>query len=206
MKSESKKSLKVIKIDKSFSKEDLNSKKGEMNSPNISSIKKSNKNLNVKNKNNENNSTSESKNETSNKTNKKEKKGFFSEKEIEEKKRFSEFIWKIKFGKELNENEKDLIDLKDISGWSPLHWAVNSDDLEKVKWLVSKGADVNALTNHKWTCLHVAVSKSFQNIVSFLLEVNGIKKDLPDIYGKIPKQYVNKSKDIKHLFDKKKNK
>ena len=122
-------------------------------------------------------------------------------KENKLKKRFYEFLNKIKSGKDLEENDKDLLMMRDFSGWTPLHWAVNSNDLEKVKWLISKGADVNALTNHKWSCLHIGASKGSKEVVTYLLQIPNIIKEPKDIYGKAPHQYVNKSKDIYSLLD-----
>lgn len=46
--------------------------------------------------------------------------------------------------------EKDPKSIKkvDNNGWSPLHEAVRSDNLEVLKWLVSQGLDYNLRTHH----------------------------------------------------------
>ncbi len=48
---------------------------------------------------------------------------------------------------ELIKNDPDLVNLKDISGRTPLHWAARNDHLNIVKFLVNNGADVNAEDN-----------------------------------------------------------
>ncbi|MCJ1405368.1 hypothetical protein MMC11_008595 [Xylographa trunciseda] len=47
--------------------------------------------------------------------------------------------------------------------------AVQSDDLEMVKALISEGADVNALVYNQWPCLHRAALLGSPKMVSFLL-------------------------------------
>jgi prolyl 4-hydroxylase len=46
--------------------------------------------------------------------------------------------------------EKDPKSIKkvDNNGWTPLHEAVRSDNLEVLKWLVSQGLDYNLRTHH----------------------------------------------------------
>ena len=62
------------------------------------------------------------------------------------------------------------INVKDGTGWTPLHWAVNEGNIEIVQFLVSKGADVNFMPKHHgWTPLHSAVSITNLEIVKFLI-------------------------------------
>jgi hypothetical protein len=50
--------------------------------------------------------------------------------------------------KELAISNKRALRMKDSNGWEPLHEAVRGGHLESVKFLVSQGADINAVTNH----------------------------------------------------------
>ncbi len=56
--------------------------------------------------------------------------------------------------KSLIEKDPELIDAKDKDGRTPLHWACRGVHLEAVKFLVEKGANVNAEDNNKVVPLH----------------------------------------------------
>ena len=85
------------------------------------------------------------------------------------------------------------IDMRDKDGNTPLHLACDKGDLEEVKNLIGKGADVNAQNNPmnfpfdwgKSTPLHVACSGVNIEIVDFLLE-NGAEVNLDDESGNTP--------------------
>lgn len=47
----------------------------------------------------------------------------------------------------LNEsNDPDIIHARDINGWQPIHEAARSGDLEIIKCLLDRGADISATT------------------------------------------------------------
>ena len=54
-----------------------------------------------------------------------------------------------------------LLNEVDEEGYAPLHLAVISGNSLIVKFLISKGADVNALDNEKHSTVHWATGKSF---------------------------------------------
>jgi len=56
---------------------------------------------------------------------------------------------------------------------------------ETTKYLVSLGADVNAVGEHGWTPLHGAAYKAIDPIVQFLIE-KGAKTEVIDEYGQTP--------------------
>ncbi|MGL9779745.1 MAG: ankyrin repeat domain-containing protein [Wolbachia sp.] len=62
--------------------------------------------------------------------------------------------------------EKYLVDKKDVNvkndkGNTPLHLAVEEGNLEAVKHLIEKGADINAIGQHRRTPLCIAAKKGF---------------------------------------------
>ena len=50
-----------------------------------------------------------------------------------------------------------MLDKKDDEGYSPLHLAVISGNIEVVQYLLDRGADVNSTDNEKHSVLHWAV-------------------------------------------------
>lgn len=62
-----------------------------------------------------------------------------------------------------------VVHYKDTDGYTPLHRAAYNDKLDCVKFLVRKGADINAKTNDFWTPLHCAAKWNNVNTVEFLL-------------------------------------
>lgn len=58
---------------------------------------------------------------------------------------------------------------KDSNGWTPLHYACQSGDLEAVKILVESNSKLDSYSNNKRTPLHFACSGNFPEIVEYLL-------------------------------------
>lgn len=55
-------------------------------------------------------------------------------------------------------NIRELLNKKDIDGWTPLHWACRSSNNKgMISLLRENGADVDAVTHAKWLPRHVAV-------------------------------------------------
>ncbi|MGB2862177.1 MAG: M56 family metallopeptidase, partial [Sedimentisphaerales bacterium] len=76
-----------------------------------------------------------------------------------------------------------------------LHQAVVDGDIEQVKLLIAKGADVNAsMAGQSWTPLLDAANAGHAQVVKVLLE-NGAKVDVGDDYGYTPLVYALWSKD-----------
>ena len=55
-------------------------------------------------------------------------------------------------------------------GVTALHFAVGSDSLEVVKYLVEQGADPSAKNNDGWTILHYAAESGSLEMVQYLVE------------------------------------
>ncbi len=72
----------------------------------------------------------------------------------------------IKYGANVN--------VKDNSGWTPLHIAAWYSDLDIVKYLVEKGADVNAKDNLGQTPLHISTNKGDLENVKALIHGGAI--------------------------------
>jgi len=67
-------------------------------------------------------------------------------------------------------------------GITPLHLAVKTGNMDIVKYLVKKGANVNAQLRDKVTPLHWACCKGHHEIVAYLIS-KGAEIDLKDIDG-----------------------
>ena len=72
--------------------------------------------------------------------------------------------------KALIEKEQELINKKDDQEWSPLHHASFRGHNEVVEFLISSGAEINALDNYGCTPLHRAALRGHMEITQFLVE------------------------------------
>jgi ankyrin repeat protein len=59
---------------------------------------------------------------------------------------------------------------------TPLHWAAQNATITEVKYLISKGADINAKDLAGWTPLHCAIFSGNEKIVKFFLSQKIDKK------------------------------
>ena len=62
------------------------------------------------------------------------------------------------------EADPDLLNQTDEEGYTPLHLAVISGNSSIVKFLISKGADVNAVDNEKHSAIHWATGRKNLNV------------------------------------------
>jgi hypothetical protein len=65
------------------------------------------------------------------------------------------------------------VNLKDVSGFTPLHWAARNGHIEIARLLLQNGADVNANDNFGYTPLHLAAIFGRIDILRLLFE-NGV--------------------------------
>lgn len=92
----------------------------------------------------------------------------------------SEFVWGIKNGD--LEQVKDIVERKEIDvnkeidGRPPIHYAADYGQRDVIKYLISKGADVNAKDKHGISALLAAVWEGHTDCVKLLLE-QGASKD-----------------------------
>eukprot|EP01091_Cochliopodium_minus_P004113 TRINITY_DN1402_c0_g1_i1.p1 TRINITY_DN1402_c0_g1~~TRINITY_DN1402_c0_g1_i1.p1 ORF type:complete len:648 (+),score=184.50 TRINITY_DN1402_c0_g1_i1:149-2092(+) len=70
-----------------------------------------------------------------------------------------------------NPKLKDSINVKDQSGWTPLHCAASVLHLKEVKFLLSKGADPTLLNNEGSSCLHYLAKSSNPNPESLFKQI-----------------------------------
>jgi ankyrin repeat protein len=89
----------------------------------------------------------------------------------------------------------------DENGMSLLMWACDRGNLDMVKFLTERGADVNLQDNDGQTCLHYAVSCEYQEIIQFLIEESKIDLNLVDSDGQ-KAQDLTDNKEILTLFEK----
>jgi len=90
------------------------------------------------------------------------------------------------------------INLKDLDGWTPLIFAVNSNRIDVVPFLIDNGADLNITANTGYTALHYAVRISKVNITKLLL-YEGIDVNILDNARKPAFDYA-KTEEIKKLI------
>ncbi|CAG8438172.1 572_t:CDS:2 [Ambispora leptoticha] len=91
----------------------------------------------------------------------------------------------------------------DRAGQTNLHIACQQNNLEAVKDLISRGADINAQDNSDWTPLHEAAYAGHIEIVDYLLE-NGARVNAVDQEGDTPLHdacYQEHSKVVKLLLE-----
>ncbi|ETN01139.1 hypothetical protein PPTG_17563 [Phytophthora nicotianae INRA-310] len=82
----------------------------------------------------------------------------------------------------LNDEVVDA-NIADQHGWSGLHWAASQNHDEILKFLLQKGAEVNAIDQiNGWTALHVAIVREAVSCVSILLS-SGADPRIRDNYG-----------------------
>ena len=60
--------------------------------------------------------------------------------------------------------------LKDSNGWTALHYAAQIGDLESVKILIDKKANINSFSNNGRTALHLAAKMNRKNVVDYLID------------------------------------
>ncbi|KAJ3207820.1 hypothetical protein HDU67_007205 [Dinochytrium kinnereticum] len=82
----------------------------------------------------------------------------------------------------------NLIQQRDESGRSPLHWASDRGHLDLVKYLVESKAEVNLGDDEGLTALHNAAVSGHIHIASVLLEA-GADPEMKDLDGMTPEDY-----------------
>ncbi len=98
--------------------------------------------------------------------------------------------WAARYGKLpivkfLLENHKNIMNKPDHEGRSPLHWAIQQDDIEITIALLGEGADVNCNNYAGLKPLHLAVYYDNAQIVRELI-AHGAEVNQPDKEGKSP--------------------
>ncbi|KAG9228372.1 ankyrin repeat-containing domain protein [Amylocarpus encephaloides] len=87
--------------------------------------------------------------------------------------------------KTLSSSNGSVVDLKDIDGWTPLHWACRQPKKEIVDALLAHGADTKALTNESWTPRHIAILHGIndEDYLKALPDTGDIGEGLPEGEG-----------------------
>lgn len=76
------------------------------------------------------------------------------------------------------------VNLPDLSGRTPIFYAVEQDKADALRTLISLGADVNAQDNNGVTPLMRASAKNCQDCVNILLKQKNINTNLKDFQGR----------------------
>jgi cytohesin len=85
--------------------------------------------------------------------------------------------------------------VKDGGGLTPLVYAVRSDDLDSVKVLLEKGADINQTTAYGWSPLLVATQNRYYKLGAYLME-HGADVNLPNKGGWTPLYLATDNRNI----------
>jgi len=102
------------------------------------------------------------------------------------------------------DNKKNLKNLnrRDGIGCTLLFWVVYTEDIERVKYLLSIGAFPNISNYFGETPLHIAVMKNNKMIVNELLQY-GAEINIENIYGETPRFYAYRNKNSDEIIKKK---
>lgn len=82
----------------------------------------------------------------------------------------------ITLAKEFLELHPEILNYKDVSGYTPLHWACLHDKKEMVEWLISIGGDILAQGPKEETPLHLAAQGGSLHSLQAIVE--GVKQAL----------------------------
>ena len=85
--------------------------------------------------------------------------------------------------------QPELLNKKDDEGYTPLHLAVIAGNKPVIKYLISRGADVNAVDNERHSALHWAIVCGELDALDLLHEA-GADPGLPDNHGALPIHYA----------------
>lgn len=93
----------------------------------------------------------------------------------------------------------ELINLADETGHTPLHYAAAGGQTEVAKYLISEGADVNALNTVNQSVLLYAAYFGNAEIAEALI-ANGATLDDQDIFGRNPLHYAARQRSVDALM------
>ena len=82
-------------------------------------------------------------------------------------------------------NFRAEVNVKDNSGWTPLHWAVDYNRLEIAQFLIPSGAELNAKDKLGQTPLHRAAVRNSLAVAELLIS-SGADLDAKDNRGNTP--------------------
>ena len=85
--------------------------------------------------------------------------------------------------------QPELLNKKDDEGYTPLHLAVIAGNKPVIKYLISRGADVNAVDNERHSALHWAIVCGELDALDLLHDA-GANPGLPDNHGALPIHYA----------------
>ncbi len=101
----------------------------------------------------------------------------------------------------LDQNDVDL-NAKNALGQTPSHIAAINGQMDNLKLLISKGADVKAVDRYQNNLLHAAAKTNRSEIIKYLLDNAYIDVDEKNAFDKTPLFYSNEYPSTKSLINK----
>ena len=87
-------------------------------------------------------------------------------------------------------------DTRCSKGWTAIHYAIESGNIDLIKYFVKKGSDIYWKTKNNSTCLHIAASRGHVNVCKTLLEEYNFDISLTNISGWNVLHYAARSGDL----------
>lgn len=89
------------------------------------------------------------------------------------------------------------VNVKDMNGWTPLHYAAAQNRPELTRYLIHTHADLNSTSKYNQTPLHIAATTRYLVNVELLVS-NGAKVNIEDLNHKSPLIYCLSSSDYRY--------
>ena len=97
------------------------------------------------------------------------------------------------------ERNKKALDSTDKGGWTTFMHACKKGNMEVLKWLHHRGADVHKSDKHNHTALHIAVAQKQYACVEWLVDVAKLDVNAKNVYGATPGHWAAQNGDYKLL-------
>ena len=91
------------------------------------------------------------------------------------------------------------VDVSYVAGQTALHTAAGSNQIDVVKLVLRKGADVNRQDDNKDTPLHEAARRNYTDVARLLLQ-NGADVNIRNYHNKTPLDVAQKGSEVERLL------
>ena len=91
------------------------------------------------------------------------------------------------------------VDVRDVNGWTALHYATRYNRIDVVKLLLHEGADVNKQNDYKNTPLHLAARDNYTEVARLLIQ-NGADVNIRNYLNNTPLDNARKGSEVERLL------